>query len=293
MSTVAVVAHRGKILGGGLDELRERLAHEGVQPLWYEVPKSKEAPKCVRSAVTEGADQVLVWGGDGMVQRCIDALAGTAVEVGILPAGTANLLAANLGIPANLEAALGVALHGARRKLDVGTVNGEHFAVMAGTGLDALMIRDATRRLKDRFGRATYVWAGARHLRATPVKTVVRVDGSEWFRGRASCVLFGNVGTILGGVAAFPDAAPDDGVLEIAVVTADGALQWARVLTRLAAGTAKRSPLVRMTAGASIDVRLGRPLPYELDGGDRKPTRRLRVTVAPAAVTVAVSKEPR
>ena len=293
MRTVAVVAHQGKTIDGGLDELRERLAHEGIQPLWYEVPKSKKAPKRVEAAVAKGADQVLVWGGDGMVQRCVDALAGTAVEVGILPAGTANLLATNLGIPQDLGEALRIALHGPRRKLDVGTVNGEHFAVMAGTGFDALMIRDASSRLKERFGRATYIWAGGRHLRATPVKMVVRVDGSEWFRGRASCVLFGNVGTVLGGISAFPDAAPDDGVLEIGVVTADGALQWARVLTRLATGSSKRSPLVRTTAGATIDVRLACALPYELDGGDRKPTRRLRVSVEPAAVTIAVPEEPR
>lgn len=293
MSTVAVVAHQGKDLGGGLDELRERLAHEGIQPLWYEVPKSRKAPKRVAAAVAAGAEQVLVWGGDGMVQRCIDALAGSTTEVGILPAGTANLLATNLGIPTDLPEALRIALHGPRRKLDVGTVNGERFAVMAGTGFDALMIRDASGEMKDRFGKLGYVWTGARHLRAPPVKTVIRVDGTEWFRGGASCVLFGNVGTILGGVDAFPDASPDDGVLEIGVVTASGALQWARVLTRMASGSAKRSPLVRTTAGAVIDVRLARPLPYELDGGDRKPTRRLHVAVEPAAVTIAVPEDRR
>ena len=71
MTSVAVVAHRGKSLGGGLDELRSELAHAGVEGLlWFEVPKSRKAPKQVAKAVAAGADLVFVWGGDGMVQRC-------------------------------------------------------------------------------------------------------------------------------------------------------------------------------------------------------------------------------
>ena len=73
---------------------------EGVDdPLWFEVPKSRKAPKRVRAALDAGADLVIVWGGDGMVQRCIDALAGSDAAIAIIPAGTANLFASNLGIP--------------------------------------------------------------------------------------------------------------------------------------------------------------------------------------------------
>src|SRR5207248_4582734 len=75
---VAVVAHTGKSLGGGLGELREVLAREGVaEPLWYEMRKSRKAPKCARKALAHGAEMIFVWGGDGTVQRCIDAVAGT------------------------------------------------------------------------------------------------------------------------------------------------------------------------------------------------------------------------
>ena len=73
---VAVIAHSGKSLGGGLDELRRTLHDRGVDALWYEVSKSKKAPKQVRRALHEGAELLFVWGGDGMVQRCIDSLAG-------------------------------------------------------------------------------------------------------------------------------------------------------------------------------------------------------------------------
>jgi len=78
METVAVVAHAGKSMGGGLPELRELLAREGISdPLWYEVPKSRKAPKRVRQAIADGAGLIFIWGGDGMVQRCIDTVAGT------------------------------------------------------------------------------------------------------------------------------------------------------------------------------------------------------------------------
>ena len=287
--SVAVVAHSGKTLGGGLGELRDVLRREGVDdPQWFEVPKSKKAPKCVQRALDEGADLLFVWGGDGMVQRCIDTAAGSDAAVAIVPAGTANLLATNLGIPKDIEGAVRIGLHGVRRRLDVGKVNGERFAVMAGAGFDARMIRDADGTMKERLGRLAYVVTGAKNLRGQRVKTQIRVDGTKWFDGDASCVLFGNVGTILGGVEAFEHAEPDDGRLELGVVTADGMLQWMRALGRTAVGNPDRSPFVQTTSGKKIDVRMKRKTPYELDGGDRPKTDRLKVRVEPGAICVCV-----
>jgi YegS/Rv2252/BmrU family lipid kinase len=289
MTSVAVVAHEGKTLGGGLVELRRVLTAAGVDdPAWYEVPKSKFAPDCVREAIDGGADLLFVWGGDGMAQRCLDAVGDAAVAVAILPAGTGNLLAHNLGIPIDLQEAVDVGLHGARRTIDVGTVNGERFAVMAGTGLDALMIRDADRGLKDRFGRAAYVWTGVKNIRFEPFRVRIDVDGRKWFSGRAGCVLVGNVSKVFGGIEAFDDASPEDGRLELGVVTADGALQWLRALARTAVGSADKSKFVRTTKARKIRVRLDRKLPYELDGGDKKPAKQLKIKVQPAAVTVCV-----
>ncbi len=117
MTDVAVVAHSRKSFGGGLPELRKVLAAEGViDPSWYEVTKSRHAPEYARRAVAQGADVMFVWGGDGTVQRCIDAVAGTNVAVAILPAGTANLLAMNLRIPDDLAEAVRVGIHRKNRK---------------------------------------------------------------------------------------------------------------------------------------------------------------------------------
>ena len=190
MSTVAVIAHTGKTMGGGLTELRSTLALEGVtDPLWYEIPKSRKAPKRAKLALEEGADLVMVWGGDGTVQRCVDALAGSGVPIAIIPAGTANLFASNLGIPKDIAKAVRIGLHGERRPIDVGRINGERFAVMAGTGLDASMIRDADAGLKDQVGRLAYLVTGARHLKDRRSRSGSRSMEPTGIRARppASC----------------------------------------------------------------------------------------------------------
>jgi diacylglycerol kinase family enzyme len=247
---VAVIAHSGKTLGGGLGQLREELATAGVaDPQWFEVPKSKMAPKRVRAALDEGADLLFVWGGDGMVQRCVDAAAGSAAAIAIIPAGTANLFASNLAIPKDIAAAVAIGLHGDRRQFDLGKINGEHFAVMAGAGLDALMIRDADGALKDRLGRAAYFVTGARGAAIRRVGTKVRLDGDKWFAGKASCVLVGNVGKVVGNVSVFPDASPTDGLLDVGIVTAEGRWQWMRTLARTAVGKGDTSKFVETARG--------------------------------------------
>src|SRR5438552_2057694 len=187
---VAVIAHTGKTLGGGLGELRTLLASAGFEdPVWYEVPKSRKAPKKVAKVLAAGVDLLFVWGGDGMVQRCVDVLAGSDLPIAIIPAGTANLLANNLGIPLDLAGAVKIGLHGDRRRLDLGKLNGEHFAVMAGAGFDGAMIRDADGALKRRVGKLAYLWTGLTHVRDGAARVRVRIDGTKWFDGPASAVL--------------------------------------------------------------------------------------------------------
>jgi diacylglycerol kinase (ATP) len=289
MTSVGVIAHSQKELGGGLGALRDALQEHGVdQPLWREVPKSKFAPKEIAKLLEAGVDLLFVWGGDGTVQRCVDAIGGAPVTLAILPAGTANLFASNLGIPDDLEEAVRIGFAGRRQALDVGVVNGERFAVMAGTGVDALMIRDADAGLKDKLGRFGYVITGVKAARVDPVRTRVEVDGRRWFKGDASAVLVGNMGDVIGGIAPFPDARPDDGRLNVGIVTADGLLDWARVLGSTAVGRTAASPLVQTTTAKKILVELDAKRPYELDGGDRPKTKRLKFRIKPAAISVCV-----
>ena len=289
LGRVAVIAHTRKTLGGGLDELRTLISAEHVDDLlWYEVPKSAKAPAKVRKALKNGADTIFVWGGDGMVQQCADALVGSNATIAIIPAGTANLLAHNLGIPHDLTEAVHIGFHGQPRQLDLGRINGEHFAVLAGVGFDADMIRDADRGLKTKFGRLAYLWTGLRNTGITPTHAKIKIDGARWFDGDATCVLLGNVGTILGDVQVFDNACPDDGWLDIGVSTAKGPVQWARLLGQISTGTTDRSPFIRTTRAKRISIELDAPLAYELDGGARPKTKRIKAHVVPAAITVSV-----
>ena len=292
MKRVAVIAHAGKSMGGGLEELRQELGESGVSdPMWSEVPKSRYAPERVEKALAEGAETIFVWGGDGMVQRCVDVLAGSEARLAILPAGTANLFASNLGIPDDIGEAVRVGLDGKERKLDLGKMNGEHFAVMAGAGLDARMIKDADGGPKDRYGRLAYIWAASKNLRVEPFKARIEVNGDLWYKGDASCLLVGNVGALFGGLEAFDSASPEDGQLELGVTRAESVGEWARTVARTAIGSAADSPFVQATKAERIDVELDRKVLYELDGGERKEVKRLKVKVKPAALTVMVPAE--
>jgi YegS/Rv2252/BmrU family lipid kinase len=288
---VAVVAHADKRLDGGLPQLRRVLEAQGVgDPLWFEVPKAKQAPDQVRRALKKGADLVFAWGGDGTVRRCIGEVAGSKAALAVIPAGTANLFATNMGIPSDIEQAVAIGLRGERRRFDVGCFEGERFAVMAGVGFDAAMIRDSE-SLKERLGRMAYLWSGSRNLREEAFEAVIEVNGAEWFQGRATCVLLGNVGKLFGGVEVFPGAKPDDGQLELGIVTAEGLVQWARTLARTAAGDPVRSPFVRATKAESVKVKLDRKVRYELDGGDRTKVKSFKVKVEPGALELCVPQQ--
>jgi YegS/Rv2252/BmrU family lipid kinase len=286
---VAVIAHAGKSIEGGLPELRRTLARHGIaDPLWVEVPKSKKAPQQVKRLLDKGAEHFFVWGGDGMAQRCIDTLAGTGATMAIIPAGTANLLATNLGIPKEIEGAVMTGLHGRRRTIDVASMNGERFAVMAGAGFDADMIDGADGTLKNRMGRAAYIWTGTKSFRKPAFEARIKVDGSPWYEGPASCILAGNVGSLFAGIEVFADAEPDDGLLDLAVITAEGLAQWARTVTRTVAGKPERSPFFRVTKAKKVSVKLDRKVLYELDGGAREKVKAYTLKIEPGAITVCV-----
>jgi YegS/Rv2252/BmrU family lipid kinase len=291
VTTVGVVAHAGKTFGGGLDALRTALADAGfADPPWYEVDKSRKAPKKVRKLVSDGVDRLLVWGGDGTVRRCIDTLVHDGLDgvtLGVLPAGTANLLASNLGIPNDLVQAVDVALHGEPTSLDVGEMNGACFAVMAGTGFDALMIKDADESgLKDRFGRLGYVWSTVRHTRTRPATATVELDGELWFHGPATSILVANVGNVIGGIKMFPQASPTDGRLDVGVTRARTRLQWVRVFARAVVRRASLSPLVEVSTAAKVTVRLDRPLAWQVDGGYQEDADGYKVRCRAGAVTI-------
>jgi hypothetical protein len=269
MTSVAVIAHTAKELGG-VARTPTGPGRRGVtDPLWREVSKSKQVPKHVRDVLERGADVIFVWGGDGTVQRCADSLAGTGATLAILPAGTANLLATNLGVPKDIREAVRIGLHGERRPLDLGVMNGEHFAVMAGVGLDALMIRDAFRR-KDRFGRMAYVVA-ERSICAKPMRVRVHsaMPSGSPGRLRVSC----SATSAVLGDPVFHDARPDDGC------TASSRRRFTRwAMWPVERQVAPTGPLHPNHSWGCLRHQLNRCRTSSM--GDRKPRKRFSVTVA-------------
>jgi len=234
---------------------------------------------------------VLVCGGDGTVREVCAELAGTGIPIGIVPAGTGNLLGRNLDLPTDSDDALDVAFGGRDRTIDVGRVDsGEVFAVMAGIGLDAAMVRDAPEALKKRVGWLAYLFGAARGLRNERLKVQIVVDDAAPLVRSARAVLVGNVGRLQGGVDLLPESAPASGELEIAVLAARGPIEWMAVLTGAALGRhpARRDRRLERLSGRRIAVRARSPQPREVDG-DLLPERAdLSVEVLPGALTVRV-----
>ncbi len=287
MSTATVIYN--PMSGGAADSdrlRREFAAHaDGHRLTWSPTAAADPGFGQTSDAVERQSETVVACGGDGTVRAVIERLAGTGTVLGIVPLGTGNLLATNLGLAPGFDA-IPTSLTGEPTSIDVAAVNDERFAVMAGVGFDAMMIRDASSTVKRRLGSIAYVISGARNVPARVVGASIDVDGERVWSGRTAMVLIGNCGAVTGGLPVFPDASPNDGVLDVAVLTAERAREWATVLWRLVRRRSQPDALVRRFRGEEIDVRLDRPMPYELDGEDRDPTDRLSFRVEPRALEV-------
>jgi YegS/Rv2252/BmrU family lipid kinase len=270
----------------------EAMARHGWdEPLWLETTPRDPGQGLARSAVAAQVDLVLACGGDGTVTACAEAVAGSGIPLGVLPAGTGNLLARNLGLPLGLEPALATALTGADRPLDMGSANGHPFVTMAGIGLDAEILDSTGEPVKRRLGWAAYVLSALRHLQARPVRTSLRADGGPVLRRRASSVIVGNVGSLQGGVALLPEARPDDGLLDLMVLTAHGWAGWLALIVDVLLRRGRTRHIARVQF-RQLRVDLDRPQLWELDGEVMGSTRALLIVVRPGTLLVRVPATP-
>jgi diacylglycerol kinase family enzyme len=290
----AVVVHPGKHndLDGFRSVVAKAMSDLGwAEPLWFETSPDDAGEGLTRTAVAAGVDLVIASGGDGTITACASGLTGSDIPLAVLPSGTGNLLARNLGLPLDLDEALAVALTGAQRRLDVGIANGRPFMVMAGLGFDAEMMAGASEELKKRAGWGAYVLSGLRHLWDRPTRTVLWADSGPPLRRWASGVIVGNVGELQGHVRLLPDAVPDDGVLDVAVLTAWGVVGWLGLLADVLLLRRKTARLTRLTCRELI-VHARRARSWEVDGDVIAPARRLSVSVRPKSLAVRVPVGP-
>jgi diacylglycerol kinase family enzyme len=284
------VVNPSKVLD--LDERRREicgaLAEAGwPEPLWLETTPSDPGCGQTRHAIASGVSVVFAFGGDGTVMACATELAGTDVALAVLPSGTGNLLAANLGLSSDVAEGVAVAVGGRRRRIDVGVVGDRCFTVMAGMGFDAEMLQATPEPLKRRVGWLAYLFAGLGRLRSRPMRVRIRLDSRPPMRRRARTVLVGNVGRLQGGIPLLPDAEPDDGYLDVAVLSPRTLGHW----LSLAWGVLRRRRDVarfETFRARSVEVTSDRAQPRELDGDVIEPGRTLAVTVRDRALRLCV-----
>jgi len=282
--------------------ISERLAEAGwPAPAWFETTADDPGTGQARQAAEDGADVVLVCGGDGTVRAAVQGLAGTRAALGVLPGGTGNLLAGNLGIPTDVDEALDVVVGGDRCRIDVGSVRtedgaddgtdergeGTAFVVMAGIGLDAAIMDDASTRLKNAVGPIAYVVSAVKHLFDDELHVEVVVDDGAPLRRHARTVVVGNVGRLQGALELLPDAEADSGVLEVAVLAPRTVWHWLRLLAGVALRR-RRVPRREVLRGSHVVVRAERPERRQVDGDVIEPSATLDVVVRPAALRVCV-----
>jgi diacylglycerol kinase (ATP) len=294
VNRAAVVVNPVKV--GDPEKFRETVEaalaeHGWTDPMWLETTPEDPGQGQARTAAEGGAGLVLACGGDGTVTASAAGLAGTGIPLAVIPLGTGNLLARNLGLPIDLGEALTVALTGRDRQLDAGVANGSLFLTMAGLGLDAKMLAGASEQVKKRFGWGAYVAAALRHLRDRPMQVTLRADSGPPERRRASGVIVGNVGALQGGMPLLPDAQPDDGQLDVVVLTARGWVDWIAVMMHVLLRRPDTTGQVMRRTFAKLRIDTDRAQLWELDGEVMGRTRQLVITIAPGTLVVRVPAE--
>jgi YegS/Rv2252/BmrU family lipid kinase len=248
-------------------------------------------------AVADGAQVVLAAGGDGTVAAVVSGLAGSGVALAVVPSGTGNLLARNLDLPMDLDEVIDAVVDGVDVTIDVGEVvegpgAGSSFAVMAGLGFDAAIVADAPDRLKAAVGWPAYLVAALSHLTDDPFECTITVDDAEPLVRRARTVLVANVATLQGGVDLAPSAGVSDGLLDVVVISPQGAVDWLRLGARIVRGSDKEDELLERMQGRRVEIRTSVDEVCQLDGDPVGPTQGFTAEIRPAALTLRMPRSP-
>ena len=229
----------------------------------------------------------------------------------MLPGGTGNLLARNLGLPIDsLADAAAAAFAGQDRTIDVGWLvvdpdegqrtgdlgagpdNVHCFTVMAGIGFDAQIMDDAPEGVKDKAGWAAYVVSGGKHLMDDGFALEVEVDGRASSQGKARTVVVGNCGELTGGMVLLPDATLDDGFLDVATVSPESLAEWIGVASQVLANRGD-GPSLQREQVRDLTVHVDPPQLCEVDGDVLTEAGVLRFVVQPACLLVRVARDER
>jgi diacylglycerol kinase (ATP) len=280
------------------DDLRNAIKQQATatgwnDSIWLATPEEDPGPAITAEVVSAQVDRVIAAGGDGTIRIVADRLAGSGIPMAVIPTGTGNLLARNLDIPLTETEALAVAFGQHTKEIDlvkltVDGAPGEHFAVIAGLGVDAMIMEETNSDLKDSIGAGAYFVAAAKALGRTPIHMWITLDDQRPRHRYAMICAIGNVGMLAGNLTLLPGARPDDGRLDVYVASPRRVIHWLRVLLRLITLRPRRDDRVDQWRAQQVEVRLRHPDPYQLDGDVIGDCRNLRAAVTPKALTICV-----
>lgn len=267
---------------GGLPEgLRRRLggafAARGVPFDIVEPRDAEEALAIIRAAAGRGVRAVAAVGGDGTVGLALKGTAGTQVPVAIVPFGTGNQLALNFDIPASLEDSVRVAVEGKVQEVDIGRANGEHFALIAGAGLDAEVMGGATTELKNRLGFAAYLYSGLKHVITPPSADFRIIADDVEVNVKASMVLLANAGQLGAGplpveVSVAPGSSFQDGLIDVCIFAPRNLPEVARMLWRVARRQFGGDDRMIFLQAKKVRIDSDPPVAIQIDGEPRGET---------------------
>ncbi len=244
-----------------------------------------DGTRLAHAAVESGAELVVACGGDGTVNEILQAVAGTAVRLGVWPAGTANVLARELGLPRQADAVAATLAAGRTRRLSIGRAGNRYFILMAGIGLDAAVVEGVSPAVKRCLGQGAYWVAAARELsRWPPPRFVVEVDGRAW---AATLAVVANAAGYGGGLRFAPDARMDDDVLDVCLVDSTRRLALLRRVAAAFRGAHVGLPGVTSVRARRLTAHGAATVPVHVDG---EPAGALPMAFecVPAAVSVVV-----
>jgi YegS/Rv2252/BmrU family lipid kinase len=273
----------------GWDWLLAMLAEAGFQAELRMTHAPGEAQNMAAEAAAEGVDRILVVGGDGTVNEVVQAIAHTQTALGLIPAGTVNVLANEFGIPADYHAAAQIAIHGDCVSIDLGRANDRYFTMMVGIGYDAMVTYSMWPELKKIAGQLAYVVSGVQNFfthRAS--RMLLRIDGGRKLRRLGYFLVISNT-RLYGGPGRTVNELADtrDGLLDLTLFRSR---RWYHVifgLTRVFLGRGKRFARIEAMRVRSVEVRASRPLPYQLDGDNIGHTP-VSIEVRPQALRLMV-----
>lgn len=270
-----------------MDQALACLRQQGWQAdLWY-TKAPEDARRLAHEAVVEGVDIVVAAGGDGTINEIIQELAGTETALGVLPNGTVNVWAREIGLPLDALYACEVLLHGKTRRIDLGRINDRYFLLMAGIGFDAEVTRAIEKKPVKRLGILGYLLVGALLGLGYPnFQATLNIDGKE-SKTHAFQIVVGNT-QLWGGALQFTwQAKCDDGLLDVCIVRKSSLLgRWLVALDFLLRHERRRLRISYHTC-TSIDICTRQPIPIQVDGeiGGFTPAT---FRVAPGALKVIV-----